>query len=142
MTEFNDHFAVLIYRMGLAEKVFINNKLKKHKVTISYARILKYVEDHPGCVQKSVAEELHYQPASLTNMLKRMEKLGMISRKLESGAFPHTKRIYLLKYGHQIVASVNDSFDKLNHLIGTADPHSVDQLKVSLDKLDSFNQRN
>lgn len=142
MSEFNDHFAILIYRMGLAEEVFVNNQLKQHKVTISYARILKYVESHPGCVQKSVADELHYQPASLTNMLKRMEKLGMISRKLESGAFPHMKRIYLLEYGHQIVTSVNDSFDKLNRLIGTVDSHSLAQLKLSLDKLDYFNQHN
>lgn len=142
MTDFNDHFAILIYRMGLAEKTFVNNQLKKYRVTVSYARILKYVEGHPGCVQKGVAEELHYQPASLTNMLKRMEYLGMINRRLEKGAFPHAKRIYLLEYGRQIVANVDASFDKLNRLIGTADSQPVAQLKASLAKLNAYNQQN
>ena len=140
MSDFNNHFAILVYRLGLAEKIFVNNQLKSYKITVSYARILKFVEDHPGAEQKAVATGLNYQPASLTNMLKRMEIMGMITRRTQAGT--HAKQIYLLDYGRQVIANVDASFAKLSRLIGTTDASSIAQLQNSLAKLTAFNRHN
>ena len=47
-------------------------------------RILEYIVENDACTQKDVATAMHITPASATVTLKRIEKSGLITRKIDS----------------------------------------------------------
>ena len=47
-------------------------------------RILEYIAENDACTQKDVATAMHITPASATVTLKRIEKAGLITRKIDS----------------------------------------------------------
>lgn len=117
----------LIYHIGRLENVFITQKLESVNLRMSHAHLLKFVKLHPGCIQKELAKDLTYQPGSLTNILKTLEKREMIIRKKD----PHNglqKQTFLLPKGEKALKVVDQAFEELNKLIGEIDVHTYKQL--------------
>lgn len=73
--------ANLLYHIGKLENLLINQKLSSINLRMTHAHALRYIQKHPGCIQKEVAEYLFYQPASFTNVVKLLEKKQMIERR-------------------------------------------------------------
>lgn len=118
------------YQIGRLEAVYINNHLASHQLRMEHVQLLHYVAVHPGCRQKDAAKYLQYQPASLTNLLKKLEIEGMIKREIDSEN-RHQKKIFLCKDGEKVLTDIDHRFNILNNLIKKIDlsqPNALQQL--------------
>ena len=72
----SDHF--------LVQKSLLTS-IKDSELTPGQPKILDYLQNHNGCVQKEIAKGCHIEPASITVILKGMESKGYIERKMLNG---------------------------------------------------------
>lgn len=128
--------ANLLYHIGKLENLLINQKLASINLRMSHAHVLRYIQKHPGCIQKEVADYLFYQPASFTNVVKLLEKRNMIERRPDptNGL---NKQLFLLPAGKEVLDQVNDAFDDVNKLVGTVDSEALlklERISTNLEK--------
>ncbi|WP_278415637.1 MarR family winged helix-turn-helix transcriptional regulator [Lactobacillus taiwanensis] len=128
--------ANLLYHIGKLENLLINQKLASINLRMSHAHVLRYIQKHPGCIQKEVADYLFYQPASFTNVVKLLEKRNMIGRRPDptNGL---KKQLFLLPAGKEVLDQVNDAFDYVNKLVGTVDSEALlrlERISTNLEK--------
>lgn len=128
--------ANLLYHIGKLENLLINQKLASINLRMSHAHVLRYIQKHPGCIQKEVADYLFYQPASFTNVVKLLEKRNMIERRPDptNGL---KKQLFLLPAGKEVLDQVNDAFDDVNKLVGTVDSETslkLERISTNLEK--------
>ncbi|ETY72565.1 MarR family transcripitonal regulator [Lactiplantibacillus fabifermentans T30PCM01] len=119
--------AELIYQIGQLEDQFIRQHLSSIGIRMDHARLLHYVGEVPGTNQVSLATFLNVQPATLTNMIKKLEKQNLIIRRTDPDN-PHMKQIFLMPDGGAAVAKINQVFNELNDLVTAANLTEVDQL--------------
>lgn len=126
-----------IYRLGHIERRLVDHELAPFGLRMNHARVLHYIQRHPGCMQKDVAAYLDYQPASLTNLIKFLEKRAMLVRHPD----PHNgrqKQLFLLDKGRQALSKSNHVFDQVNELIGDIDPEFEKILDQKIKYLEQF----
>lgn len=128
--------ANLLYHIGKLENLLINQKLASINLRMSHAHVLRYIQKHPGCIQKEVADYLFYQPASFTNVVKLLEKRNMIGRR-PNPTNGLKKQLFLLPAGKEVLDQVNDAFDDVNKLVGTVDSEALlklERISTNLEK--------
>ncbi|MBB1095322.1 MarR family transcriptional regulator [Limosilactobacillus agrestis] len=96
----------------VAQEKFVHDKLQQLGLNIQQARLIKYIADHPGTIQKDVATYLNRQTATMTNMLKGMEKKGYLNRKIPADN-ERQKQIFIEPKGEKLVESINEVFTSL-----------------------------
>lgn len=97
----------------VAQEKFVYAELQKLGLNIQQARLIKYIAYHPGTIQKDVATYLNRQTATMTNMLKTMEKKGYLSRKIPVDN-ERQKQIFIEPKGEKLVKSINEVFTALD----------------------------
>ena len=117
----SDSFSDLLHRVYDASASYIHDHLLELNLNEQQARLLKYVGDHPGTLQKDLANYLNRQSATVTNMLKTMEQRGYLEREIPEDN-ERQKRIFLLPKGEKIVAQVATIFAGLEEQIESAVP--------------------
>lgn len=65
-------------------------EFQKKGITHGQPKILSYLIQNDGCIQRELAENCHIEPATVTSILTSMEKQGFIYRK----ANDKDKRVY------------------------------------------------
>lgn len=105
----------LIFATGQLENRYILSFLKKLGLTVDTASIITYVNNHPGTSQKEIAAYLHKQPATVTNMIKRLKKRLLLIRRNDQRD-SREKQVYLLKGGLDLVAEINKPVQNLEKL--------------------------
>lgn len=124
--------ANLLYHIGKLENLLINQRLSSINLRMTHAHVLRYIQKHPGCIQKDVADYLFYQPASFTNVVKLLEKKQMIERRLNPKNALQ-KQLFLLPAGKEVLKQVNDAFEEVNKLVSSVSPDTLSELeKISL----------
>lgn len=98
-----DHF--------LVQKSLLTS-IKESGLTPGQPKILDYLKNHDGCVQKEIARGCHIEPASITVILKGMESKGYIERKMVGGD-RRSLYVFLTDKGKQYVEYLNEKFDKV-----------------------------
>ena len=81
-------------------------------LTSGQPKVLDYLKDHNGAVQKDIAAGCHIEPASLTAILNGMETKGLIERRL----CPDNHRfynVYLTETGRLYVGRLENEFDTI-----------------------------
>lgn len=63
--------------------------------------MLRALWEQEGLTQTELAKRLHVQPATVTKMLKRMEKAGFVNRRPDPED-QRVSRVFLTKAGHDI----------------------------------------
>ena len=102
----------LIHQVAMEETNLINQQLKSLGLNNQQARLLKYVSEHPGSIQKDVAAFLGRQTATLTNMLKPLTQQGYISRKIPDDN-ERQKQLFIEPKGTQALTLINEIFNNL-----------------------------
>lgn len=87
----------------------IHHKLRDLGLNTQQARLLRYINEHPGAIQKDVAKYLNRQNATITNMLKNMAAQKYIVRKIPDDN-ERQKKIYLLPKGEKVINSIDHIF--------------------------------
>lgn len=86
--------------------------VKDTVLTSGQPKVLDYLKDHNGAVQKDIAAGCHIEPASLTAILNGMETKGLIERRL----CPDNHRfynVYLTETGRLYVGRLENEFDTI-----------------------------
>lgn len=123
-----------IYRLGHIERILIDRELAPYHLRMNHARVLNYIDNHPGSSQIELAHYLDYQQASLTNLINQLEKKQMIVRRpdSENGRLKH---LFLLENGKKLVKRTDKIFDDLNDLMADVDPEFNQLLEEKVDYL-------
>ena len=86
--------------------------VKDTGLTSGQPKVLDYLKNHIGAVQKDIAAGCHIEPASLTAILNGMETKGLIERRL----CPDNHRfynVYLTETGRLYVGRLENEFDTI-----------------------------
>ena len=86
--------------------------VKDTGLTSGQPKVLDYLKNHNGAVQKDIAAGCHIEPASLTAILNGMETKGRIERRL----CPDNHRlynVYLTETGRLYVGRLENEFDTI-----------------------------
>ena len=101
----SDHF--------LVQKSLLTS-IKDSELTPGQPKILDYLQNHNGCVQKEIAKGCHIEPASITVILKGMEGKGYIERKMLNGD-RRSLYVFLTEKGKKYIEYLNEKFDKVEN---------------------------
>lgn len=81
-------------------------EFSKIGITQGEPRILHYLNSHEGCIQRELCENCHLEPASVTNILAKMEHDGLVNRRYE----PDSRRnlqVFLTPKGRESIQYVD-----------------------------------
>lgn len=117
----NDQLSITIYRLAHVERILVDQELAPYHIRLNHARVLNYLADNPGSLQKDVAKFLDYQQASLTNLITQLEKRQMVERRPDPNN-GRQKRLYLLPKGKEVRQKTDKVFEDLNDALGQIDP--------------------
>ena len=86
--------------------------VKDTGLTSGQPKVLDYLKNHNGAVQKDIAAGCHIEPASLTAILNGMETKGLIERRLcpDNHRFSN---VYLTETGRLYVGRPENEFDTI-----------------------------
>ena len=101
----SDHF--------LVQKSLVTS-IKDSELTPGQPKILDYLQNHNGCVQKEIAKGCPIEPASITVILKGMESKGYIERKMLNGD-RRSLYVFLTEKGKKYIEYLNEKFDKVEN---------------------------
>lgn len=107
-----------LYSIHTLQQEHIQKRLKKIGLTIQQARTLNYVATYSGTIQRNVAAYLGKQDATVTNLLKTLEKQEYIIRKIPDDN-ERQKKLYLTAKGTTIVKKVQAIFIDLEEQLST-----------------------
>lgn len=130
--------AELIYQIGQVESQIMQRRLTDIGIRMDHARILHYVSDVPGTNMVSLSSFLNIHPATLTNMIKKLEKQNLIIRRVDP-TDSHQRQVFLLPEGQAVATKVTDMFHQLNDVVtsaGFVDPTKLQKLLMILEHYD------
>lgn len=120
--------------MKNTQRVFNLYAAKLH-LTSQQARSIAYIDRHPGLIQRELGERFRVRNASITNMLKNLERDGYIERKKDKDS-ARIKRIYLTEKGKNYAKQIEIFFTKVNdQFLNQIDEHDLDMLNEAMEHL-------
>lgn len=128
--------AELIYQIGQLEGQIIQQRLANIGIRMAHARLLHYVNDIPGTNLVNLATYLNLQPATVTNMVKKLEKQALVTRKVDP-VDSHQRQLFLLPKGEKVAKQVNAIFNELNRIVESAQLKDSQQLSELLKLLEA-----
>jgi len=106
----------LFYLISVQQQLFIQSELKKIELNEIQARVINYIHKYPGCIQKDLARYFGKQEATITNILKQLEKKNYIIRDIPDDN-ERKKNLFLTDDGKNIVKDIQNIFVHLNELV-------------------------
>lgn len=77
------HINQSLRKVHLLRKRSLQQAMRKQKLQPSWLPLLHYVEEHPGCTQAEVAENLALTPAAITLATQRLAAQKMLVKKTD-----------------------------------------------------------
>ncbi len=90
------HYLLMANQMLVQRQLL--DRLKNTGLTIGQPKVLDYLTDHDGSSQKEIAMGCFLEAGSLTSILNRMEKKGLIERRMLNGN-RRTLHVFLTEQG-------------------------------------------
>lgn len=104
------HYLLMADHFMFQKMLFVN--VKDSGLTLGQPKVLDYLKEHDGAVQKEIASACHIEPASLTAILNGMEKKDLIIRKMTMGN-RRSLYVFLTEKGWKQVGRITEEFDKI-----------------------------
>lgn len=113
-TPYSDMFQTI----GLKIKRKADEKINELGLNAQQGRIIGYIHEHQeqGLIQKDLAEIFDRRNATITSMLKGLEKNGYIERKIPADN-ERQKNIYVLPKGEKLVEDFDRMFGQVEEEI-------------------------
>lgn len=102
---------LLMANHSMFQKILLDN-IKDTGLTLGQPKVLDYLKDHDGVIQKDIAAACHIEPASLTSILNGMEKKELIIRKICNGN-RRSFHIFLTSKGKEQTNRIENEFEKI-----------------------------
>lgn len=71
---------LLLLKVGMSHRRRSAYEFIKHELSAGQPRMLNYIFQNNGCIQREIAKGCNLEPASVTSVLNSMEKAGLIIR--------------------------------------------------------------
>lgn len=94
----------------------INARLSKYNLTSVQYGILNYLWEHTTATPKELAQTLHVENSTISGILDRMQKKGLVDRKTDE-ADRRIVRVYLTEDSEQLKEDVLKTVDDMNEEI-------------------------
>ncbi len=104
---FTFHYLLMANHLML-QKHFFNN-IKELKLTLGQPKVLDYLQQNNGAMQKDIAQGCHIEPASLSTILNGMEKNGLITRNMDEQNRRNIN-IFMTEKGKEICKCIEQEF--------------------------------
>ena len=104
------HFLLMADHFLFQKMLF--SGIKDTDLSLGQPKILDYLKDHDGTVQKDIAAACHIEQASLTSVLNGMEKKGLIKREMRDGN-RRSLYVFLTEKGKELAERINAEFEKI-----------------------------
>ena len=93
-------FHMLLYRAFHMQRSFLHPCLRTLGLGSGQPKLLSYLNAHPDCRPKELAEYFEIDPAAVSRMLRSLEKSGFITRRA-GGKSRRSARILVTEAGKQ-----------------------------------------
>ena len=93
----------------------VYEQLEGRGLSSGQPKILEYLYEHDGSVQKDIAQACKIEPATVTSLLSRMEKSEIIERRMQN----NNRRfwyVYLTEKGREEAVYVKKAFDTVKEI--------------------------
>ncbi|HEX2926524.1 MAG TPA: MarR family transcriptional regulator [Ruminiclostridium sp.] len=105
---------LLLIKVGATHRRRSAYEFMKEELSAGQPRMLNYIFQNNGCIQREIAENCHMEPASITSVLNSMEKAGLIVRKPVQGD-KRALQVWLTDKGYDRKKVVDDIFIKIEN---------------------------
>ena len=112
----------------------INREADENGIYLGQHRVVRFINEHPGCSQRDIAAALQQTPAAITLSTKRLQEIGLITKETD----PQNLRQYHLYVTDKGVRN-GESF--MNVIDRYADITFSGFSDEELEQLDSFFER-
>lgn len=102
------HHLLMTDHTAFQKRIF--SALKKEGLTSGQPKVLEYLSEHDGAMQKDIAAACRIEPATMTSLLCGMEKKGLITR-----CAPDRRSlcVYLTDKGKAVVPLIEEEFAEI-----------------------------
>lgn len=104
------HYLLMITESLFQKKVW--SELNLMGLTPGQPKVLDYLSQHDGCIQKKIATGCQIDPATMTGILSRMEKHGLVKRTSENDN-RRSIYVYLTDLGKEKQQQLAQVFEKV-----------------------------
>lgn len=108
--DFTFHYLLMANHIMLQKHFFKN--IKELKLTLGQPKVLDYLQQNNGAMQKDIAQGCHIEPASLSTILNGMEKSGLITRNMDKQNRRNIN-IFMTEKGKEICKQIDKQFIKI-----------------------------
>jgi len=95
-----------------AHRTFANEALTDIGLYAGQEMFLHHLWEQDGLTQSQLVEHMCVQPATLSKMLDRMEKTGLVARRADADD-NRVSRVFLTEQGKKLENSISDVWDKV-----------------------------
>lgn len=109
----NKNIAQLMGKIHFLKHIVINKRSNNVNIRSSQYSLLSYLSRNDGCTQSEIAEFLIVTPASVAMSIKKLEKEGYITRKIDKENM-RCKRVFLTEKGMEVIKNNKEVFTKID----------------------------
>lgn len=102
------HHLLMTDHTAFHKRIF--SALKNEGLTSGQPKVLEYLSEHNGAMQKDIAAACRIEPATMTSLLCGMEKKGLITR---SAPDRRSLSVYLTDKGKALVPLIEREFSRI-----------------------------
>ena len=106
---------LLLIKVGAIHRRRSASEFIKEELSSGQPRMLNYLFQNNGCIQREIAVAFNMEPASITSVLNSMEKAGLIIRKPVKGD-KRALEVWLTEKGYEKKKVVDDIFIKMEDI--------------------------
>ena len=130
-----DNILELTKRLMQLRRGMIRMALTRYGLHPGQPELLRYIQQHPGCSQRQMAEDAGVTAASIAASFKRMENAGFIRRRADTADL-RCNRVYLTERGERELAECMRELEEINRcMLGALSAEELDCLKNCLEKM-------
>jgi DNA-binding MarR family transcriptional regulator len=100
---------LLLIKVSATHRRRSSYEFMKQGLSAGQPRMLNYIAQNDGCIQREISNACHLEPASVTSVLNSMEKAGLIVRKPVQGD-KRALAVYLTDKGREMKKVADEIF--------------------------------
>lgn len=112
MTTTDEALGNLLHQLMRLHHKKMSAIFSKHGLYAAQPHLLRILWEQDGLSQNDFVEKLHLRPATISNILKRMENSCLVRREKDSQDHRIT-RVYLTEKSHSVEAECNAAFETI-----------------------------
>ena len=121
------HHLLMTNHTAFRKRIF--SALKNEGLTSGQPKVLEYLSEHNGAMQKDIAAACRIEPATMTSLLCGMEKKGLITR---SAPDRRSLSVYLSDKGKALVPLIEQEFARIESVATNGFSDDEREMLVSL----------